>query len=84
MQWEDLLNALESFKADLVSLAECNASVGQLLERCDRVRDVDMVQLGVRLQEPHTEKTSEENAKAEQIKTYNNILYYYKIYNKVI
>ena len=25
--------------------------MGQLLERCDRVRDVDMVQLGVRLEE---------------------------------
>ena len=24
--------------------------MGQLLERCDRVRDVDLVQLGVRLE----------------------------------
>ena len=32
-------------------LAESNSSMGQLLERCDRVRNVDMVQLGVRLEE---------------------------------
>ena len=48
---KDLAAAMQSFEKDLVSLAESNGSMGQLLERCDRVRDVDLVQLGVRLED---------------------------------
>lgn len=51
---KDLANAMDSFEKDLVGLAESNGSMGQLLERCDRVRDVDMVQLGVRLEDRGT------------------------------
>lgn len=51
---KDLANAMDSFEKDLVGLAESNSSMGQLLERCDRVRDVDMVQLGVRLEDRGT------------------------------
>ena len=50
---KDLVSTVEAFQKDLKSLAD--SSGGQLLERCDRVRDLDLVQLGVRLEDRGTD-----------------------------
>jgi cysteinyl-tRNA synthetase len=43
--------ALEAFAADLKALADKKAAPGELFARCDTVRGVDFVKLGVRLED---------------------------------
>ncbi|CAE7516583.1 cysS, partial [Symbiodinium sp. CCMP2456] len=46
---KELADVLESFQKDLTSLA--GGAPAELLGRCDQVRDVDLVRLGVRLED---------------------------------
>ncbi|CAJ1337297.1 unnamed protein product [Effrenium voratum] len=48
---DDMADAMDSFMKDLTSLE----APAKLLQRCDQVRDVEMVQLGVRLEDRGTD-----------------------------
>eukprot|EP00931_Biecheleriopsis_adriatica_P102302 TRINITY_DN77290_c0_g1_i1.p1 TRINITY_DN77290_c0_g1~~TRINITY_DN77290_c0_g1_i1.p1 ORF type:complete len:866 (+),score=255.44 TRINITY_DN77290_c0_g1_i1:117-2714(+) len=48
---QDLVTAVESFQADLTSMANSSAPAADFLKRCDQVRNLDCVKLGVRLED---------------------------------
>mmetsp|Transcript_89998 Transcript_89998/g.162344 ORF Transcript_89998/g.162344 Transcript_89998/m.162344 type:complete len:865 (+) Transcript_89998:75-2669(+) len=47
----EVASALAAFQADLTKMSQSKAAASELLKRCDAVRDVDFVQLGVRLED---------------------------------
>lgn len=51
---KDLVSTLETFQKDLKSLADSNSTPDELRERCDQVRNVDLIRLGVRLEDRGT------------------------------